>query len=54
MIEFGCAFTLGLGAGGALVWFCKTRIQALAVDANTLAARLHAEAEAISALVRKT
>ena len=53
MIEFGCAFTLGFVAGGALIWFCKTRIQALVVDANTLAAKLHAEADAIAVLVRK-
>jgi len=53
MIEFGCAFALGFGAGGALIWFCKTRIQALVVDANTLAAKLHAEADAVAALVRK-
>jgi len=53
MIEFGCAFAAGFVAGGALTWFYKTRIQALVVDVNTLAAKLHAEAEAVAALVRK-
>ena len=53
MIEFGCAFTLGCVAGGALIWFCKTRILALVVDANTLAAKLHAEAESVAAVFRK-
>jgi hypothetical protein len=53
MIEFGCALTLGFLAGGALIWFYKTQIQALVVDANTLAAKLHAEADAVAALARK-
>jgi hypothetical protein len=54
MLEFGCVFTLGFFAGGALIWLWKTRIQALVFDANTLAAKLHAEANAVAALVRKT
>jgi hypothetical protein len=53
MIEFGCAFTLGLVAGGTLIWFCKSRIQALVIDASTLSAKLRVEAEAVAALVRK-
>jgi hypothetical protein len=53
IIEFGCAFTLGFVSGGALIWFYKTRIQALVVDANSLAAKLHAEANAVTALIRK-
>ena len=53
MIEFITAFTVGVAAGAMLIWFCKTRIQAMVVDANVLAARLHAEADAIAALVRK-
>jgi hypothetical protein len=53
MIEFGCAFTLGFIAGGTLIWFCKTRLQALVVDTNTLAAKLHAEADAVAAVFRK-
>jgi len=53
MIEFGCAFTLGFVSGGALIWFYKIRIQALVVDANSLAAKLHAEANAVTALIRK-
>jgi len=53
MIDFGCAFTLGFVAGGALIWFCKTRIQASVVDANAPAAKLHAEANAVVTLARK-
>jgi len=53
MLEFTIAFTLGLVAGATLIWFCKTRIQALVVDANTLAAKLHAEADAVASIVRK-
>ena len=54
MIEFGCAFSLGFVAGGVLIWFCKTRLQALFVDTNALAAKLHAEAEAVAARMRKS
>jgi hypothetical protein len=53
MIEFTIAFTFGFSAGATLIWFCKTRIQALIVDANMLSAKLHAEADAVAALVRK-
>jgi len=53
MIEFTIALTLGFAAGATLIWFCKTWIQALIVDANTLAAKLHAEADAVAAVVRK-
>ena len=53
MFEFGCATALGFVAGGALIWFCKTRLQAVVIDANALAAKLHAEAEAVAARIRK-
>jgi hypothetical protein len=46
-------FALGLGCGGALIWFFKTRIQALVIDANKLSARLHAEADALVAATKK-
>lgn len=36
-------------AGGALIWFCKERIQALVIDANTLSRKLHAKADEIAA-----
>jgi hypothetical protein len=53
MIEFGCAFVLGAGAGAALVWLCKTGLQTWLSDANALAAKLRAEAKAVAALARK-
>jgi len=53
MIEFITAFTLGVAAGATLIWFCKTRIQMIVVDANVLAARLRAEADVVATLVRK-
>jgi hypothetical protein len=31
------------------VWFCKTKIQGLVIDANTLSAKLHAQADKIKA-----
>ncbi len=40
-------------AGGALIWFAKTRIQSLVIDANTLSAKLHAQADAVAAAVKK-
>jgi len=46
MLTFG--FALGFASGGALVWFCKSKIQGLVIDANSLSAKLHAEADAIS------
>ena len=53
MTEFTFAFALGFTAGGALIWFCKTKIQGLVTDANTLSAKLHADADAISATAKK-
>jgi hypothetical protein len=53
MIEFITAFTLGVAAGATLIWFCKIRIQAIVIDANVLATRLHAKADAVATLVRK-
>lgn len=44
---------LGFVAGGALIWFFKTQIQGLVVDANTLSRELHAKADAISAAAKK-
>jgi hypothetical protein len=42
---------LGFGAGGAVVWFFKTKIQSLVIDANALSAKLHAEADKIKGAV---
>ena len=53
MIEFCFGFVLGAGAGGTSIWLCRTRLQTWLIDANTLAARLRAEAEAVAALARK-
>ena len=44
---------LGFVTGGAFIWFFKTRIQSLVIGANQLSAKLHAEADAISAAVKK-
>jgi len=38
---------LGFVAGGAVVWFFKTKIESLVIDANKLSAKLHAQADAI-------
>jgi hypothetical protein len=42
---------LGFAGGGAFVWFCKTWIMGLVMNANTLSAKLHAEADKIKAAV---
>jgi len=38
---------LGFGAGGAVIWFFKEKIQALVIGANALSAKLHAKADAL-------
>lgn len=43
---------LGFASGAAVVWFGKERIQSLVIDANTLSAKLHAKADAISKAAR--
>ncbi len=53
MAEFVLVLAAGFVAGSALVWVCKTRIQALVIDANRLSAQLHAEADAIAATIKK-
>jgi hypothetical protein len=54
MTEFltSSAFLAGFGAGGALIWFCKDKIQQLVIGANALSAKLHAKADAISAMAK--
>ncbi len=44
---------LGFAGGGALVWFFKNTLQAMVIGANQLSAKLHAEANAISAAAKK-
>lgn len=50
---FDFTFALGFVAGGVLIWFGKNWIMGLVVDANTLSAKLHAQADAIAATVKK-
>lgn len=38
---------LGFVAGGAFIWFSKTKIQSIVIDANALSAKLHAQADAL-------
>jgi hypothetical protein len=38
---------LGFIAGGAFIWFFKTKVQSLVIDANKLSAKLHAQADAL-------
>lgn len=40
-------------AGGAIVWLFKERLQSIWTDASTIAARLHAKADAIANAARK-
>jgi hypothetical protein len=53
MALFDFSFALGFGCGGALIWFGKNKIQALVIGANALSAKLHAQADAIAATVKK-
>jgi hypothetical protein len=45
--------TIAFGAGGALIWFCKDKIQTLVIDGNKLSAKWHAKADAIAAAAKK-
>lgn len=38
---------LGFISGGAVIWFFKTKIEGLVIDANKLSAKLHAQADAL-------
>jgi hypothetical protein len=53
MFEFDFSFALGFVAGGALIWFSKTRIQQLVIGANAVSAKLHAEADSVAAAIKK-
>lgn len=55
MMEFvtSTAFIAGFGAGGALIWFFKDRIQQIVIGANALSAKLHARADAIAAAAKR-
>lgn len=43
------AIAASFGAGGALIWFFKEKIQAIVLDAETIAKRLEDKAKAIKA-----
>jgi hypothetical protein len=45
----GFMFSLGFGAGGALIWFFRPKIEELVIGANKLSAKLHAQADALAA-----
>ena len=47
MTEWMISGILGFVAGGALIWFTKTKIEGLVLDANKLSAKLHAQADAL-------
>lgn len=47
MTEWVISGVLGFVAGGALIWFFKTQIQGMVIDANKLSAKLHAQADAL-------
>jgi hypothetical protein len=49
MAMFDLSFAFGFAAGGALIWFCKDRIQALVIGGKALAAKLEAKAAALKA-----
>jgi hypothetical protein len=53
MTEWMISGVLGFVAGGAFIWFFKTQIQGLVIDANTLSAKLHAKANEIAAAAKK-
>ena len=38
---------LAFVTGGAFIWFFKTKLQSLVIDANKLSAKLHAQADAL-------
>ena len=47
MTEWIIASSLGFGIGGAVVWFFKPHIMLFVMDANAVAAKLHAAADKI-------
>jgi hypothetical protein len=53
MTVYFIGFAIGFGFGGALIWFFKERIQVLVIGSNALSAKLHAQANAISAVAKK-
>lgn len=52
-MEVWMLMIVSFGAGGALIWFGKEKIQGLVIGANALSAKLHAKADAIVAASKK-
>lgn len=52
MKEWIFSGSLGFVTGGAFIWFAKNAIQKIAIGANALSAKLHADADAIKAAVK--
>lgn len=42
--------SISFGAGGAFIWFFRTKIETLVIGANALSAKLHAQADKIRGL----
>ena len=53
MTVYSVGFAIGFGCGGALIWFYKDKIQQFVIGANALSAKLHAQADALTAAARK-
>jgi hypothetical protein len=41
-------FTVGFGAGCALIWFLRPKIEELVIGTNALSKKLHAQADALT------
>lgn len=53
MLEFMLSAPVCFAGGFAVCWFFKPKIQQLVIGANALSAKLHAQADAISAAAKK-
>lgn len=45
----GIILAIGVGIGGAIIWFFRPRIEELVIGANKLSAKLHAQATVLEA-----
>jgi hypothetical protein len=50
MSQWMVSGTIGFIAGGTFMWFAKTTIQKMVIGANSLSAKLHAQADALKKL----
>jgi hypothetical protein len=53
MITFDFGAAIGFALGGGLIWFFKPAIQKMVIGANALSAKLHAQANALTAEAKK-